>query len=72
ASGHVQGFTDPMVDCKKCKGRWRADQLPETKCPQGGPHDYTEARTFNLRLAATRLGAQTALPHQAELTAFLD
>lgn len=48
ASGHVQGFADPMVDCKKCKGRWRADQLPETKCPQGGPHDYTEARQFNL------------------------
>jgi glycyl-tRNA synthetase len=48
ASGHTQGFTDPMVDCKKCKGRWRADQLPETKCPQGGPHEYTEARNFNL------------------------
>ena len=48
ASGHSQGFTDPMVDCKKCKSRWRADQLPETKCPQGGPHEYTEARNFNL------------------------
>ncbi len=48
ASGHVEGFTDPMVDCRKCKGRWRADQLPETKCPQGGPHEYTEARRFNL------------------------
>jgi len=48
ASGHVEGFTDPMVDCRKCKGRWRADQLPETKCPQGGPHEYTEARKFNL------------------------
>ncbi len=48
ASGHLEGFTDPMVDCKKCKGRWRADQLPETKCPQGGPHEYTEARKFNL------------------------
>ena len=48
ASGHVDSFTDPMVDCKKCKGRWRADQLPETKCPEGGPHEYTEARKFNL------------------------
>lgn len=48
ASGHVESFTDPMVDCKKCKGRWRADQLPETKCPQGGPHEFTEARKFNL------------------------
>jgi glycyl-tRNA synthetase len=48
ASGHVESFTDPMVDCKKCKGRWRADQLPDTKCPEGGPHEYTEARKFNL------------------------
>ena len=48
ASGHVDSFTDPMVDCKKCKGRWRADQLPDTKCPEGGPHEYTEARKFNL------------------------
>ncbi len=50
ASGHVAGFNDPMVDCKKCKGRWRADQLPETKCPQSGPHEFTEARSFNLML----------------------
>jgi glycyl-tRNA synthetase len=48
ASGHVTSFSDPMVDCKKCKSRWRADQIPETKCPEGGPHDYTEARQFNL------------------------
>ena len=48
ASGHTTAFTDPMVDCKKCKGRWRADQLPDTKCPEGGPHEYTEARKFNL------------------------
>jgi glycyl-tRNA synthetase len=48
ASGHVESFTDPMVDCKKCKGRWRADQLPETKCPEGGAHEFTEARKFNL------------------------
>ena len=48
ASGHVESFTDPMVDCRKCKGRWRADQLPDTKCPEGGPHEFTEARKFNL------------------------
>lgn len=48
ASGHTTAFHDPMVDCKKCKGRWRADQLPETKCPEGGAHEYTEARQFNL------------------------
>jgi len=48
ASGHTTAFTDPMVDCKKCKGRWRADQLPDAKCPEGGPHEFTEARQFNL------------------------
>src|SRR5216117_3187856 len=34
ASGHVATFTDPMVDCKTCKGRFRADQLAEISCPQ--------------------------------------
>ncbi|MGB3975427.1 MAG: glycine--tRNA ligase [bacterium] len=48
ASGHTISFSDPMVDCKKCKQRFRADQLPETKCPEGGEHDYTEVRDFNL------------------------
>jgi glycyl-tRNA synthetase len=48
ASGHTESFTDPMVDCKKCKGRWRADQLPDAKCPEGGRHEFTEARKFNL------------------------
>jgi glycyl-tRNA synthetase len=55
ASGHVDTFTDPMVDCKTCKGRFRADQLHETPCPQrpskmvGECHgEKTEARKFNL------------------------
>ena len=30
-SGHVAGFTDPMVDCKKCKGRFRADKLEDAR-----------------------------------------
>ena len=47
ASGHVAGFTDPLVDCKKCKHRFRPDQLQEKKCPDcGGP--LTEPRLFNL------------------------
>src|SRR5271170_4974148 len=33
ASGHVEGFVDPLVDCKKCKGRFRADKLDSTPCP---------------------------------------
>ncbi len=48
ASGHTNSFSDPLVDCRKCKQRFRADQLPETKCPMGGPHEFTEPREFNL------------------------
>ena len=56
ASGHVAGFTDPMVDCRTCKGRFRADKLTDARCPQKpskvpGEHtacDLTEPRLFNL------------------------
>lgn len=53
ASGHLTNFTDPLVDCRTCKQRWRADQLPTTddgklECPNCGGHDFTEARPFNL------------------------
>ncbi|MFC1900714.1 glycine--tRNA ligase [Chloroflexota bacterium] len=47
ASGHVGGFSDPMVDCKDCKMRWRADELEEQKCPSCGG-ELTESRQFNL------------------------
>jgi glycyl-tRNA synthetase len=48
ASGHVDGFTDPMVDCKECKMRWRADQVDRDKgCPNCGG-ELTEPRMFNL------------------------
>lgn len=48
ASGHVEGFTDPLVDCKKCKMRWRADQIDVSKgCPNCGG-ELTEPRMFNL------------------------
>ena len=60
ASGHVEGFTDPMVDCRACKKRFRADQLDDAgKCSEvkGGAHDFTEARNFNLMLT-TQIGAQ--------------
>ena len=50
ASGHLATFTDPLVDCKQCKERFRADQLPESgACPNCGSKDsFTEARNFNL------------------------
>jgi glycyl-tRNA synthetase len=47
ASGHVQQFSDPMVDCKSCKSRFRADHLKESKCPDCGG-ELTEPRMFNL------------------------
>ncbi|MBU2635903.1 MAG: glycine--tRNA ligase [Bacteroidetes bacterium] len=59
ASGHVENFTDPMVDCKECKARFRADQIEDAMC--GNPAykgkkahkcasegKFTEARKFNL------------------------
>jgi glycyl-tRNA synthetase len=56
ASGHVAGFTDPLVDCKTCKGRFRADKLEDARClqkPSKRPGEaeqcqLTEPRLFNL------------------------
>src|SRR5436190_2587789 len=50
ASGHLQNFTDPLVDCRKCKERFREDQLEDPNtCPNCGAKDsFTEARAFNL------------------------
>ncbi len=47
-SGHEDTFSDPMVDCKKCKGRFRADHLKDNKCPNCGSCELTEPRPFNL------------------------
>jgi glycyl-tRNA synthetase len=50
ASGHVDGFTDPLVDCKNCKSRFREDKIDVSKpCPVCGNRDtFTESRSFNL------------------------
>ena len=55
ASGHISGFTDPMVDCRTCKARFRADALDEARCPNKPSKspienkcDLTEPRMFNL------------------------
>ena len=47
-SGHEATFTDPLVDCRNCKSRWRADHLENAKCPSCGSSDLTEPRPFNL------------------------
>src|SRR5256885_6587225 len=60
ASGHEDTFSDPMVDCRSCKARLRADQVIERKgvrqCPNCGGKDLTEPRPFNL-MFKTYVGA---------------
>jgi len=72
ASGHVGGFSDPMVDCRTCKLRFRADHLAQSACgkrPSKHPGEYsecdlTEPRDFNLmfetHVGAVREAASTA------------
>ncbi|AEJ61070.1 glycyl-tRNA synthetase [Spirochaeta thermophila DSM 6578] len=57
ASGHVENFHDPLVDCKECKARFRADQIDlSAPCPECGAKDsFTEPRQFNL-MFKTHLG----------------
>ena len=47
-SGHEDTFTDPLVDCKKCKSRWRDDQIHNGECPSFKSRDLTDPRPFNL------------------------
>ena len=47
-SGHEETFTDPLVDCRSCNSRWRADHLEKSACPSCGSKDLTEPRPFNL------------------------
>jgi glycyl-tRNA synthetase len=60
ASGHEDTFTDPMVDCRSCKARLRADQVIDKgkgkQCPVCGSKDLTESRSFNL-MFKTYVGA---------------
>ncbi|HVW18133.1 MAG TPA: glycine--tRNA ligase [Solirubrobacteraceae bacterium] len=62
ASGHLAGFTDPLVDCRACKQRFRADHVdPDEICPakaslpktEDRRHDFTEVRQFNLMFETT-------------------
>jgi glycyl-tRNA synthetase len=51
ASGHIAGFSDPLVDCRVCKRRFRADHIPEKadrQCAKGAECDFTDTRQFNL------------------------
>ena len=60
ASGHVAGFTDPLVDCRNCQSRFRADHAPngddgKIKCPQCSSQNLSDVRKFNL-MFKTHLG----------------
>ncbi|MGZ6643168.1 MAG: glycine--tRNA ligase [Solirubrobacteraceae bacterium] len=85
ASGHVGGFTDPLVDCRTCGQRFRADHLGELECPrkpskhpgEGPECDLTEAREFNLMFQTTigpvqEAGATVFLRPETAQGIFLD
>jgi glycyl-tRNA synthetase len=85
ASGHLAGFTDPLVDCKTCGQRFRADHLQELPCgrkpskhPGETPEcDLTEAREFNLMFETTigpvkEAGATVYLRPETAQGIFLD
>jgi glycyl-tRNA synthetase len=57
ASGHVQNFHDPLVDCLNCKHRYRADDIDLNKpCPNCGKKEWTAVRQFNM-MFETKVGA---------------
>jgi len=55
-SGHEDTFSDPLVDCRDCNTRLRADKLADGKCPNCGSKNLTEPRPFNL-MFRTHVGA---------------
>lgn len=54
ASGHVKSFTDPLVECKSCHHRFKADDLKKEKCPECG-RELTKPKNFNI-LVSTEVG----------------
>ena len=69
-SGHEDTFSDPLVDCRACKSRLRADKLDASgACPNCGSNDLTESRPFNLMFRTT-MGA-TADEHDESALVYL-
>lgn len=88
ASGHLESFTDPLVECKKCHARYRADYLTDgryiggkardkNQCPECGDKEFTEPKQFNL-MFKTFLGptedqaCQTYLRPETAQSMFVD
>ena len=65
ASGHVENFTDPLVECRSCHLRFRSDQLETDRCPECGG-ELTEPRRFNL-MFHTFMGAVEDSSHEVFL-----
>ncbi len=54
ASGHVDTFSDPLVECSNCHGRFRADKIDLSKCPNcGAKEPFSEPRAFNMMFKTT-------------------
>ncbi|KKR05693.1 MAG: Glycyl-tRNA synthetase [candidate division WS6 bacterium GW2011_GWF2_39_15] len=76
ASGHVTGFADEVIECKKCHQRFRPEDI-EGKCPKCGSIDFTESRKYNM-LFKTEIGViegdkvQAYLRGEACQTIYLD
>src|SRR5271163_2344172 len=67
ASGHIENFHDPMVDCLNCKHRYRADDINlEKACPHCGQQKWSEVRQFNM-MFKTNLGAMVDNASEAYL-----
>ena len=66
ASGHVEGFSDPLIECTNCHHRFREDELAERVCPECGGTAFTEPKRFNL-MFRTHLGPVADDEHVAYL-----
>lgn len=64
ASGHIANFQDPLVECKKCHERFRADTIIDGKCPNCGAESLTSERMFNL-MFKTYIGPAEQLSNTA-------
>ncbi len=67
ASGHIKNFSDPLVECKACQKRWRADELEKQACPACGG-ELTEPRQFNLMFKTFMGPVEDAICHSLSAT----
>ncbi len=67
ASGHLEHFHDPLVECRSCQARYRADDINmEKACPKCGNHEWGDVREFHM-MFSTQVGAAADQAHTAYL-----